>query len=171
MSQPWIKIETITPEKPEIDDIATGLGMDRDAVMGKLVRIWAYFDQHSTDGHIDGKNGNFIDRLVGRPGFSEQLVNVGWLVIEADCIRLPNFDRHNGQTAKARALTGRRVEKHRAERCKGKALQKRYEGVTDALPDKRRQDKRREDHNPPLPPQGGYGGEIHSNDKEIWSWR
>ncbi|HKS73496.1 MAG TPA: hypothetical protein VJQ82_09900 [Terriglobales bacterium] len=39
---------------------------------------------------------------------------VGWLSVTADGIELSNFGRHNGETAKSRALTAKRVAKHKA---------------------------------------------------------
>ncbi|HDV0969774.1 TPA: hypothetical protein RHZ68_000076 [Escherichia coli] len=41
MASSWIKVEVITPDKPEIFQIAEILGIDPDAVLGKLVRIIA----------------------------------------------------------------------------------------------------------------------------------
>jgi hypothetical protein len=150
MSQPWIKIETVTAEKIEIARVATALGMDRYAVLGRLIRLWGYFDQHSLDGHIDSVNANFIDGLVGHPGFCAQLVAVGWMEIDDAGITLPNFDRHNGATAKSRALAAQRLEKHRgSKRCKRNAAP-----LHEALPEKRRVEEKREEEKSPLPPEG-----------------
>jgi hypothetical protein len=152
MSQAWIKIETVTADKIEIARVATALGMDRYAVLGRLIRLWGYFDQHSLDGHIDGVNASFIDGLVGHPGFCAQLVAVGWMEIDEAGVTLPNFDRHNGATAKSRALAARRLEKHRGRtvaketphRCKRNAAP-----LQPALPEERREEEKREDENSP----------------------
>lgn len=50
MASSWIKVEVITPDKPEIFQIAEILNIDPDAVLGKLVRIWAWADQQTIDG-------------------------------------------------------------------------------------------------------------------------
>lgn len=50
MASSWIKVEVITPDKPEIFQIAELLNIDPDAVLGKLVRIWAWADQQTIDG-------------------------------------------------------------------------------------------------------------------------
>lgn len=50
MASSWIKVEVITPDKPEIFQIAEILGIDPDAVLGKLVRIWVWADQQTIDG-------------------------------------------------------------------------------------------------------------------------
>lgn len=55
MASSWIKVEVITPDKPEIFQIAELLNIDPDAVLGKLVRIWAWADQQTIDGN-DNRN-------------------------------------------------------------------------------------------------------------------
>jgi hypothetical protein len=54
-----------------------------------------------------------IDRLSGVPGFTEAMIGVGWLVIEDGQAYFPNFERHNGNTAKTRALSSMRQAKRR----------------------------------------------------------
>jgi hypothetical protein len=39
--------------------------------------------------------------------------SVGWLIGDDMAFSFPNFDRHNGETAKKRAETTKRVKKHR----------------------------------------------------------
>jgi DNA replication protein DnaT len=51
MAGEWIKIQTVTPDKPEVFVIADRLGIDPDAVVGKLVRLWIWADQQTTDGN------------------------------------------------------------------------------------------------------------------------
>jgi hypothetical protein len=60
--------------------------------------------------------------------------SVGWLIGDDNNYSFPNFGRHNGETAKTRAMTGKRVAKHRNE----KALQSNGDAVT-------REEKRREE--------------------------
>ena len=77
--------------------------MDRFAVVGRLHRIWSWFDSVSLDGHIKSVTPVFLDELVCHKGFSDALLKVGWLLVRNSSLELPNFDRHNGQTAKRRA--------------------------------------------------------------------
>lgn len=51
MAGDWIKFETTTPDKPEVDRIATVLDVDPDAVVGKLIRFWIWADQQALDGN------------------------------------------------------------------------------------------------------------------------
>jgi hypothetical protein len=64
---------------------------------------------------------------MGVTGLTQELVRVGWLVVTKDGVTVPNFDRHNGQSGKRRAVTMKRVRNFRS--------------VTDALPEKRREEK------------------------------
>src|SRR5205807_2681842 len=83
-------------------------------VLGRMIRIWAYWDQHSVDGHIDGIDASFLDGLVGHAGFAAAVAAVGWLVIEDSGVTIPNHDRHSSATAKARAQSARRSESYRS---------------------------------------------------------
>lgn len=116
MAGEWIKLEATTLDKPEVLRIARTLKIDRDAALGKLVRLWSWFDANSVDGVVDGVVDDDVDRMCFCPGFAAACVSVGWLVIDesAERIALPNFDRHNGETAKQRALKNRRQANWRA---------------------------------------------------------
>lgn len=109
MAGDWIKIETVTPDKPEVMRLADVLGLDQDAVLGKLVRLWAWADAHTTDGTALSVTERALDRVVFCAGFAAALRQVGWLEGRDAALRLPNFDRHNGQSAKKRAETNRGV--------------------------------------------------------------
>lgn len=110
MAGEWIKVEASTADKPEVLRMARLLKIDRDAVFGKLTRLWAWFDTNSVDGVVDGVVDADIDSICYCSGFTDACIAVGWLSYDADAERvsLPNFDRHNGETAKQRALKSRR---------------------------------------------------------------
>ena len=114
MAFAWIKIEDSTPDKPEVWKMAERLGIDADAVLGKLVRVWIWADQQTIDGNAHSVTKALLDRTAGVTGFADAMIRVGWLRAVEDGVEFRNFDRHNGETAKKRALTRRRVEKHRA---------------------------------------------------------
>lgn len=142
MAGDWIKLEHSTPDKPEVVKLAAALGLDQDAVVGKLVRLWIWADQQSVSGNALTVTNMFIDRITFCNGFAVGLVKVGWLSGREGLLTIPNFDRHNGQTAKNRAITNRRVATHRA---KGN-----YETVTNVTEDalqKPLPEKRREEYN------------------------
>lgn len=113
MAGDWIKFELATIDKPEVIQMADLLTLESDTVVGMLLRVWGWFDQRSLDGNAGGVTGvtlmKLIDRVVNRQGFAACMKKVGWLNDDG----LPNFDRHNGETAKKRALTQKRVKRFR----------------------------------------------------------
>jgi hypothetical protein len=128
MAGDWIKFEHATPDKPEVVAMADKLGIDQDCVVGKLLRLWIWADQNSADGNALSVTFAFLDRYTHCEGFGAALAFVGWIDADGDGIRLPNFDRHNGETAKKRALGRNRAAKARNA-----------PSVTTALPEKRRE--------------------------------
>jgi len=140
MAGDWIKFELTTLDKPEVCQIADLADIDPDAVVGKLMRVWAWFDQQTEDGNAPSVSKKLLDRSVGVTGFCEHMKAVRWMVEADGVISLPHFDRHNGKTAKNRLLTAKRVANHKAANAKGNA-----QIVSDALP---REEKRREDLKP-----------------------
>lgn len=145
MAGDWIKVETITPDKPEIFQIAEHLGIDPDAVTGKLIRIWIWADQQTTDGNARGVTRLLLDRISGVSGFADAVEKVGWIADTGDGLAFVNFDRHNGQTAKKRALTNKRVARHRAERNAAGNAGSVTPSVTNSVT---REEKRREEYLP-----------------------
>lgn len=125
----WIKVERSTPDKPEVWAIAQELKLDADTVMGKLLRVWLWFDEQTEDGNAKSVTSVTlalrIDALTGVTGFAKAMRSTGWL----NGTSIPHFDRHNGESAKKRALTTNRVKRYRNA-----------PNVTSALPEKRREE-------------------------------
>lgn len=136
----WIKIETHTPDKPEIYAIAELLNITPDDAFGKCFRVWAWFDAHTTNGKTNGASVSpaLINRVAGVSGFAEAIVSTGWMIAEANGLTISNFDAHNGETAKKRGLTAKRVANH-TNNTNGKTN---APSVSDALA---REEKRREE--------------------------
>lgn len=141
MAVAWIKIEHVTPDKPEIVSMADYLKIDQDAVTGKCLRIWIWADQQTISGDDLSVTPAFLDRLTNCPGFSDALKKVGWLASRNSRFWLPNFGRHNGQTAKNRALSSNRMQRHRYD-----------QNVTESSPER---EVEKEEEKTPLPPRGG----------------
>ena len=139
MAGDWIKIEVVTPGKPEIDILAELLSVTVNEVIGGLVRLWIWADQQTVDGNAHSVTKCAIDRHSGVTGLANAMLcdRVEWLVESGKGgFVFPNFDRHNGQTAKCRVLTAKRVAE--SKKRKGNAP-----SVTSALP---REEKRREEY-------------------------
>ena len=138
MAGDWIKMGVDLPEKPEVWQIAGMVGIEPDLVVGKLLKVWRWFDAHTESGNAVGVTFALVDSLVSVTGFAEAMTLCGWLEQDGSILRCPNFDRHNGKTAKNRALTAKRAAGHR-EKSNAKSN---APIVTTALP---REEKRREE--------------------------
>ena len=139
MAGDWIKMERGTPEKPEVLAITVRMGWDDpDLTVGKLFRLWCWFDQHTTDGNAIGVTPALLDRYLCVSGFIDAVALSGWVVVNSDGISLPNFDKHNGASAKKRGLTAKRVANHKTNASTN------ARSVSEALP---REEKRREEKN------------------------
>jgi hypothetical protein len=115
MAGDWLKMDCSTPDKPEVLAITARMGWDdADLTVGKLFRVWRWFDQQTTDGNAVGVTSALLDRIAGVSGFAQAMQSVGWLVVSDAGLELPNFEKHNGATAKSRAQTAKRVANHRA---------------------------------------------------------
>lgn len=140
MAGDWIKAEKSTPRKPEVLRIAAALGIDPDHAFGKCFRFWSWCDDHfASDGEsvteksdvsLPGVTSALLDSLAGGTGFTKAMLEVGWLKERRGVLEVPNFDRHLSQSAKARGLAAKRMEKHRLEKRDGAS-------VTSASPEKR----------------------------------
>lgn len=152
MAEDWIKMGTRLAEKPEVIGIAErlsaqllgGIRIDEDTVVGKLHRLWSWADANTVDGNARGVTRIWVDRYLKVEGFGQAMADVGWLLVNPDGITFPNFHRHNGQTAKTRALTAKRVAKFKAEHGNDRV-------TLDALP---REEKNRSNKKTAAPSRG-----------------
>lgn len=148
----WIKIETTLPRKPVVYQVAMALGVDDLTVIGALISLLCWADGVTADGTI-GKGGDvIIDRVCGLKGLSDALIDAGWLSKDADgVVAFNEWDTHNGENAKKRALNVRKVVKCRANKALTesgyKCNQKRLTSVDDALTESGQLDKNRIDKN------------------------
>ena len=130
----WIKIETTLPQKPEVVKISAILQKKSAEVVGGLVLLWCLTDGLTEDGFLQYYTREEIDRVTGLKGFGRALERVGWIEYSEEGIRLVNYEKHNGRSAKKRAETARRVGRHRAKGVTdvtGEAEQSNAKGVTD----------------------------------------
>jgi hypothetical protein len=179
----WIKAEHETPDKPEVFELAHLLQLSPDDVLGKLWRTWVWFDQQTTDGNAPSVTQTVLDTRIGVTGWCVALVKVGWLSIDGIGLHVTHFDRHNGATAKNRALTKKRVDKHRT--CNAPIVTPSGNGpsVTKALPEKRRvREEKKEELLPLALAGGGDGAESNSSEtpnssngkprerRPLWDW-
>ena len=102
MAGDWIKMRSDLHDDPAVVGISDALGLDEDTVVGKLHRLWCWADKHTSDGTAPAITHKWVDRYLGQPGFAQAMCEVFWLEFDDYGVIFPNFDRHNGQSAKAR---------------------------------------------------------------------
>jgi hypothetical protein len=140
MAGDWIKFEISTLDKPEVRQMARVLGVKHGEALELLLRFWAWMDANSVDGHVDGLVDKDVDEMMCCQGFSAVMQMVGWLKCDNAALRIsiPNADRHNGKSAKKRALSNSSQSKWRSN----------VDGHVDKQPSTKastREEKRRED--------------------------
>lgn len=116
MAANWIKLRHDALDAPELRRAARSTGLDTDQVLGKLVRLWCWADRHGVNGLVKAAELEDVDDQVGHVGFGAALVSVGWLATQEEGIVIPNWDRHFSDSAKARGLAQKRMERSRCAR-------------------------------------------------------
>lgn len=110
----WIKLETHTPEKPEIHQAAAILNRDHRLVFFHWVRLIVWADANvAEDGLAKGMNLAALSRVAGLDRLAEALAEAGWLTQEPQGVLFSNWTRHNGVSAKQRITTAERRKKER----------------------------------------------------------
>ena len=133
MAFDWIKMRSNIDHDWRVVRMAELLGLPELHIVGCLWKVWSWADQNTVDGNAICVTDVTLERYTGVTGFAYAMRQVGWLKGENGALCLPNFLEHNGQTAKKRAQTQVRVAKHRNA-----------SSVTKALPEKRREEKKRD---------------------------
>lgn len=145
MAGDWIKMRTDLFTHPKVVRMASALKADGRPdvirVVGGLMSVWCLFDAHSVDGILEGYTSELIDDHLRWDGFAAAMVAVGWLAPAADgaSMLLPEFDTHNGQSAKRRAQDADRKREDRKT------------SASEADKKRTREEKRREEKYPPTP--------------------
>lgn len=145
----WIKMRCELATDPAVAEIAARAGLDRFAVVGRLHTLWSWADCQSVDGNALRVTRAFLDELVSHAGFADAMTQAGWLSGNDFALSFPAFHKHNGETAKSRSLTARRVAKHRGNETPPER-HRNAESVTDVTqPALAREEKIREEKNLP----------------------
>lgn len=161
MAGEWIKVRTNLWDDPRITQLCDLTGAAEATVIGGLYWLWATADEHTEDGHMVGLSIGAIDRKTGVKGLGQALLTIGWIEDTNGGITIIRFDEHNGTSAKNRASTAKRVANHAA---RTKSELKANDSVTPESDDTNahtvstplaREDKRRTEPTPPIPPKGG----------------
>ncbi len=119
MAGDWIKMRAELHTHPKVVRILSALNADicphpvravSDTlrVVGALHAVWCVFDTHSDDGYLRGYTPETMDAIIGWPGFTQAMINVGWAAMDGETLVMPGFAEHNGQSAKRRAQEAKR---------------------------------------------------------------
>lgn len=114
MAGEWIKVRTNLWDDPRVSQLCDLVDVAEATIVGGLYWLWATADEHTETGLLNGMSVTAIDRKTGIRGFGAALVSIGWLESTPEGVTLVRFDEHNGASAKARAVTAKRVAKHRS---------------------------------------------------------
>jgi hypothetical protein len=111
----WIKWQHGFETKPEVLRTATAIGLTLEASAVLWMRLLCWFDTQTEDGRTTAEPTE-IDAAMGwPPGRTQALIDLGlWLTRETGVITLENYERHNGQNAKRRALGNDRWQRWKA---------------------------------------------------------
>ena len=114
----WIKVRTDLAQDPAVIQLAATLEgvVDEDHAVGKLHKLWSWADRQSRDGHAVGVTFEWVNRYVSVTNFAQTLEKVGWLGHldhPEGGIYFPNWDQHNGKSAKKRAQDRQRTRNKR----------------------------------------------------------
>jgi hypothetical protein len=113
MAGDWIKVEHATVNKPEVTMAAELLGISRREAVGLLFDYFCWLDSNLSDscpGFVRNVSRRSLESILHCPGFAAVLESIGWATFDDEqrLFYVVNWDRHNGATAKSRALDQRR---------------------------------------------------------------
>ena len=111
----WIKIETNTPEKPEIRAVARACRVSQGDAFLAFFKLYRVFDTITSDGFIHGYTKEEADLDAGLPGVGQVFEDVGWMMFDSNGCTITHWDRHNGKSAKQRAQAARRAAKYKSK--------------------------------------------------------
>ena len=132
------------PTDGRIVRMMSALNADRLRTLGGLMSAWCLIDEHTETGKLDGYTAAAFDEIIGFPGLALAMESVGWLEIGDGYLQAPDFERHNGTTAKRRAQESvRKMSARNADKCP-------HPMQTKCAPEKRRE----ENSNTPVVPKG-----------------
>ena len=104
----WLKVGVDTPFKAAITNAARELGCTRGDAFLAWFRLYSWLDEQTADGRLPGIMPEDLDGVAGRQGLAASLARSGWLTFRDGGCVVVNWDEHNGQNAKRRAMDAKR---------------------------------------------------------------
>jgi len=115
MAGDWIAWTKGLTRKREIHLIARRLSVSRREAAALCMEAWEWADAETADGGLPGAMPEDLDAAVNCPGLADALREVGWLILDDDGLRFPNWDYWNSESAKHRLVETRRKQAYRAQ--------------------------------------------------------
>lgn len=113
MAEDWIKLRTMLRRDGRVRNLSRALSTNVTHVFGALATLWSIADELADeDGTIFGYTASDINAEVGIVGFCEVLPRE-WIDLSGDWVKLPDYQEHNGSTAKKRAQDQKRQRRRR----------------------------------------------------------
>lgn len=112
-SSNWLKVQKHTWQKGEIRQVARTLGISLGDAFLAWFRLYAVLDELTADGSIPFYSAADADQDAGLKGAGQAFAKVGWLLFDQHGCTVVNWKRHNGESAKARALKAERQARYR----------------------------------------------------------
>jgi hypothetical protein len=135
----WIKIETHTPDKAEMRQIARLCHCTKADAFLAFFRVFVWLDEQTEDGQVEFFTPADADEISGLPGLGVALETVRWITFSPAGAMVSNWDRHNGQSAKKRCLASERIKRYRqahpeyTEKYPAKPSARNAKSVTDSV--------------------------------------
>jgi hypothetical protein len=138
MAGDWIKFRKTLLKDGRVRIVSRTCHASTVTVVGALVTLWCLADDHADEnGELHGYTKDDINTEVGLEGFCESLPD-DWIDINGEWVKLPDYQEHNGATAKKRAQDQQRQKRHRTVTDVSR---------TDRDKNATREEKRREENN------------------------
>ena len=109
----WIKVETHTPDKTELRQIARLCHCSKAEAFLAFFRVFVWLDEQTEDGHVDYFTLNDADDIGGLTGLGNALETVRWITFSPGGAVVANWERHNGKSAKKRIIEAERARRYR----------------------------------------------------------
>jgi hypothetical protein len=109
----WIKIETHTPDKAEIRQIARLCRCSKAEAFLAFFHVYVWLDEQTENGHVDFFTPADADEIGALPGLGDALEAVRWVTFSAAGAVVAHWERHNGQSAKKRIVEAERSRRYR----------------------------------------------------------
>lgn len=134
MAASWIKMRGNLAKDGRVKMMARHRDVSVREMIGGLYLLWALADEMTVDGKLIGYTTEDIDELCG-PEFCAAMLAPGveWLALGENFVQVVKFTEHNGESAKARSQSARRMAQSRErQRVAPEAQQERNTTATES---------------------------------------